>query len=73
MNMHIAKWPSTQISDVLLSKRNGAWFVSFSDEQGFRQLVRKANGKPKGYRRAERIILLLRNRNGIDKFNVEAR
>lgn len=73
MNMHIAKWPSTKISDVLLSKINGAWFVSFSDERGFRQLVRKANGNPKGFRRAERIILLLRNRNGIDKFNVEAR
>lgn len=73
MNKHTVIWPSAQMTDVLLSKINGAWFVGYSDERGIRQLVRKTNGKPKGFRRAEKIVLLLRSHNGIVKFNVEAR
>lgn len=73
MNNHTTIWPSAQMSDVLVSRKNGAWFVNYSDEQGVHQLVRKSNSKPKGFRRMDQVVLHLRNRQGIDTFNAEAR
>jgi hypothetical protein len=61
------------MSDVLVQLIGGAWFVSFTDTNGVRQSVLKANSKRKGFRRMEHVISLLKHRQGIEVFSAEAR
>ena len=72
MPPHFAQWPADKMLAVEVVEHDGAWFVSYEATNGTRLRVLKRNGRQKGFRSLDELVLLLRFGCGVDKFAVTA-
>lgn len=70
MNPHSAIWPDGKIHAVEILDKGGAWFVTYENEHGHRDFIRKQNGRRKGFRSLDDLVPFLRVVHGVEKFSI---